>query len=555
VTLAQAITGAARPIEVVDLGRMEFAAALERQERELDWVRRGGVEKLLVVEHPPVYTIGRGGDAANLRGAPERLGVPLYRISRGGDATFHGPGQIVAYPILSLDREGRDLHVYLRKLEEVLIRTLDRFAIRAERVGGKTGVWIAGRPRKIASIGVGVRRWVTCHGIALNVTTDLEFFRAIVPCGLSGIEMTSMANELGRDVARRDVENALVEEFASAFGWNLAPSAEDRPRGATPKRGRRYAARISEAEPGVSGDRKPPWLRARVPSGESYLRTRRILADLSLATVCQEALCPNLAECWAHSTATFMLMGESCTRSCGFCAVKHGAPARLDPLEPGRVAEAAARLELRHVVVTSVNRDDLPDGGAAHFAATARAIKSRIAQCKVELLIPDFQGSQSSLAIVVASPVDVLDHNVETVPRLYATVRPGSKYDRSIELLARAKRMRGDLLVKSGIMAGLGETDEELFAVFCDLRAAGCDILTVGQYLRPTREHLPVRRFVTPDEFAELRRRALELGFHHVESAPLVRSSYHAWEHTEASERSVEAGSLSTEASAPQRRD
>jgi lipoic acid synthetase len=258
---------------------------------------------------------------------------------------------------------------------------------------------------------------------------------------------------------------------------------------------------------------------------------------LKLVTVCQEALCPNLAECWAHSTATFMLMGESCTRSCGFCAVKHGAPARLDPLEPERVAEAARRLALRHVVVTSVNRDDLVDGGAAHFAATARAIKSRIAECKVELLIPDFHGSEPALALVVASPVDVLDHNTETVPRLYATVRPGSKYERSLELLARAKRMRADLLVKSGVMVGLGETDDELVAVFRDLRAAGCDILTVGQYLRPTKEHLPVRRFVPPEEFDALRREALALGFHHVESAPLVRSSYHAWEHVERSER------------------
>ena len=545
------ITAPRRRVERIDLGRMEFAAALERQQQELEAVGDGDVEKLLLVEHPAVYTIGRGGDGANLRGAPDRFGVPLFRIGRGGDATFHGPGQIVAYPIVSLDREGRDLHVYLRKLEEVLIRTLARFEIRAERVAGKTGVWVvdrrdetlanlpsdgsnAGHARKIASIGIGVRRWVTCHGIALNVTTDLDYFRAIVPCGLGGVEMTSVANELGHDVDRHAVEAALVDEFAAVFGWDV----QGPPRGATPRRGRRYAARISESEPGVSGDRKPPWLRARVPSGETYLRTRRILSDLNLATVCQEALCPNLAECWAHATATFMLMGESCTRSCGFCAVKHGAPARLDPLEPVRVAEAAARLELRHVVVTSVNRDDLADGGAGHFAATARAIESRIPECKIELLIPDFQGSESALATVVASPVDVLDHNTETVPRLYATVRPGSKYERSLELLRRAKRMRGDLLVKSGVMVGLGETDDELVDVFRDLRAAGCDILTVGQYLRPTKEHLPVRRFVAPDDFAELRRRALALGFHHVESAPLVRSSYHAWEHVERSERS-----------------
>jgi lipoic acid synthetase len=258
---------------------------------------------------------------------------------------------------------------------------------------------------------------------------------------------------------------------------------------------------------------------------------------LRLTTVCQEALCPNIGECWAHSTATFMLLGETCTRSCGFCAVKHGAPLRLDPLEPARVAAAVAELGLEHVVVTSVNRDDLADGGAAHFAATARAIKQRVPGCAVELLIPDFQGDEHALRTVVDSPVDVLDHNTETVPRLYPTVRPGSKYPRSLELLGRAKRMRASLLVKSGIMAGLGETDDELVQVFAELRDAGCDILTVGQYLRPTREHLPVRRYVTPDEFHRLRDRALAMGFHHVEAGPLVRSSYHAWQHVTRSSR------------------
>jgi len=523
-----------RRVEIVDLGRMEYGAALARQESELEAVRHGAVEKLLLVEHPAVYTIGRGGDDANLRGAPERLGVPLHRVSRGGDATYHGPGQLVAYPILSLDREGRDVHRYLRRLEAALIATLARLGVAAERAAGKTGVWVGGsqlrelrKLRKIASIGVGVRRWVTYHGVALNVSTDLDAFRAIVPCAIAGVEMTSLAAELGRDVALDEVRERWIEAFSSVFGVTL-----DRPpRGAAPRRGRSYAARISERAPGVSEARKPPWLRARAPVGESYFRTRRILGDLGVTTVCQEALCPNIGECWANSTATFMLMGESCTRSCGFCAVKHGAVERLDPLEPARVATAVEQLGLRHAVVTSVNRDDLADGGAAHFAATARAIKQRNPGCAVELLIPDLHGSESALATVVESPVDVLDHNTETVPRLYPTVRPGSKYARSLELLSRAKRMRSDLLVKSGVMAGLGETDEELALVFADLRAAGCDILTVGQYLRPTREHLPVARFVTPEDFAALRARAEAMGFHHVECGPLVRSSYHAWRH------------------------
>ena len=526
-----ATEGAERSLEVIDLGRLEYARALERQEREVEAVHRGAAEKLLLVEHPPVYTIGRGGDETNLRGAPERLGVPLFRISRGGDATFHGPGQIVAYPILSLDREGRDLHRYLRRLEDVVTRALAVFGIAGARIEGRTGVWV-GR-RKIASIGIGVRRWVTYHGLALNVSTDLDYFRAIVPCAIDRVEMTSIVEEIGRDVSVAEARARLIEEFAAVFGTTIQPAA----RGATPSRGRRYAARISENDPGVSGDRKPPWLRARAPVGEQYFRTRRILGELNLTTVCQEAICPNIGECWAHSTATFMLMGESCTRSCGFCAVKHGAPQRLDPLEPLRVAAAVARLGLRHVVVTSVNRDDLADGGASHFAASARAIKQQVPDCAVELLIPDFQGDEGALRVVVDSPVDVLDHNTETVPRLYATVRPGSRYERSLELLGRAKRLRSDLLVKSGLMAGLGETDEELVAVFRNLREAGCDILTLGQYLRPTKQHLPVRRFVSPEEFARLRERARAMGFHHVEAAPLVRSSYHAWSHVERDKR------------------
>ncbi len=515
-------------LEVVDLGRLDYAPALARQEAEVDRVRAGGAEKLLLVEHLSVYTIGRGGDPSHLNGAPERLGVPLFRVGRGGDATFHGAGQVVGYPVLSLARHGRDVHRYLRDLEAVLIRTLGAFGVAAGRVDGKTGVWVDEGRRKIASIGIGIRRWITYHGFALNVATDLDYFRAIVPCGIADVEMTSIARELGGPgPGLGEVKGRIVSELAGIFGLTVV----DPPRGAVPRRGRSYAGRLSAADPGVSEERKPEWLRARAPVGESYFRTRRILGQLGITTVCQEALCPNVGECWAHSTATFMLMGESCTRSCGFCAVKHGTPGRLDPTEPVRVATAAARLGLRHVVVTSVNRDDLPDGGAGHFAATARAIKEALPAAAVELLIPDFQGNETALASVVTAPVDVLAHNTETVPRLYPTVRPGARYERTLELLGRAKRMRGDLLVKSGVMAGLGETDEELSTVFRDLRSAGCDILTVGQYLRPTREHLPVKRFVPPDEFARLKTKALALGFHHVESAPLVRSSYHAWEH------------------------
>ncbi len=277
--------------------------------------------------------------------------------------------------------------------------------------------------------------------------------------------------------------------------------------------------------------RHPPWLKVRAPGGPEFAETMSTVRALGLHTVCQEARCPNIGECWGHRTATFMLLGDTCTRNCGFCAVTHGRPLAVDAGEPLRVAEAVARLGLRHVVVTSVNRDDLPDGGAAHFAATARALRRLLPACRIEVLVPDFQGNLASVAEVVASPIDVFNHNLETVPRLYRRVRAGARYERSLAVLRAAREGQGGLLTKSGLMLGLGETEEELLRVFSDLRAIGCDILTLGQYLRPSRDHLPVERYVPPEEFTDLRAEALALGFRHVEAGPLVRSSYHAWSH------------------------
>jgi len=276
--------------------------------------------------------------------------------------------------------------------------------------------------------------------------------------------------------------------------------------------------------------RHPEWLKVRAPGGPGYVETRDTVKRLGLHTVCEEARCPNIGECWAHKTATLMLLGDTCTRNCHFCAVAHGRPAEVDPGEPFRVANAVAQLGLRHVVITSVDRDDLPDGGAAHFAATARAVKALLPDCRVEVLIPDFHGDPAAVGIVAASPIDVLNHNVETVPRLYRRVRPGARYERSLAVLA-AGAGRPGLVTKTGLMLGLGETRDEVLCVFRDLRAVGCEILTLGQYLRPSGDarHLPVERYLPPAEFAALRDDALALGFSHVESGPLVRSSYHAW--------------------------
>ncbi len=272
--------------------------------------------------------------------------------------------------------------------------------------------------------------------------------------------------------------------------------------------------------------RRPEWLKAPIPAGENYARLQHLVAEHKLHTVCAEARCPNMGECWNAGTATFMILGDTCTRSCGFCAVKTGRPEGLDADEPARVAEAVQKLHLRHAVLTSVNRDELFDGGAQIFAETIRRTRELSPATKIEVLIPDFKGDEFALNIVLDAFPDILNHNTETVPRLYSVVRPQAQYQRSLELLSRAKK-RG-FVTKTGLMVGIGERSEEVLEVMRDLRTIACDILTLGQYLQPSKEHLPVDRFVTPEEFAMYKRLGKEMGFSHVESGPLVRSSYHA---------------------------
>ena len=275
---------------------------------------------------------------------------------------------------------------------------------------------------------------------------------------------------------------------------------------------------------------RPAWLRAPAPAGENYRELKALIEDLKLHTVCESAACPNVGECWNRRTATFMILGNVCTRRCGFCAVQKGAPLEVDYDEPRRVAEAVAAMGLRFAVITSVNRDDRRDGGAELFALTIRAIRQRLPGCGVEVLVPDFQGSHEAMDIVMAAAPDVLNHNTETVPRLYRQVRLGARYERSLDMLAYAKRIAPRTPVKSGLMLGLGERDDEVLQVMRELRASGVDILTLGQYLRPSTKHLPIVRYVPPAEFDELRRQGQRIGFGHVEAGPLVRSSYHAAE-------------------------
>jgi len=275
---------------------------------------------------------------------------------------------------------------------------------------------------------------------------------------------------------------------------------------------------------------RPQWLRAPAPVGENYRELKSLIDRMQLHTVCESAACPNIGDCWNRRTATFMILGNVCTRRCGFCAVQKGAPLEVDYDEPRRVAEAAAAMGLRYAVITSVNRDDRKDGGAELFALTIRAIRERIPGCRVEVLVPDFQGSREAMEIVMNARPDVLNHNTETVPRLYRQVRLGARYERSLDMLAYAKRISSTTPVKSGLMLGLGETREEVLAVMRDLHAHQVDILTLGQYLRPSPKHLPIVRYVPPEEFGDLRRAGYEMGFQHVEAGPLVRSSFHASE-------------------------
>jgi lipoyl synthase len=284
----------------------------------------------------------------------------------------------------------------------------------------------------------------------------------------------------------------------------------------------------------VEPARKPPWLKVKAPGGPNYLALKHMMRDLKLHTVCEEAHCPNIGECWEHRAATFMILGDVCTRNCAYCAVAHGTPAPLDVAEPQRLADAVARMGLQHVVITSVDRDDLPNGGAEMFAACIAEIRRRVPETSIEVLIPDFKGNPEALRIVVDAQPDILNHNLETIARLYRIARPGGRYSRALELLRRAKDMNPELLTKSGLICGLGEEWDELLASIRDLRARGVDIITLGQYLRPSDDHLPIARWYTPEEFAELKRYGMSLGFRHVESGPLVRSSYHAWEQIEA---------------------
>ena len=540
------------------LGTVPYDEALSLQ-RGLHAHGRG--DHLLLLEHPHVYTLGRHADASHVLVDPASVGAELVPVDRGGDVTYHGPGQLVVYPVLDLPSMAGgtrpSVRAYVDLLEQVVIDALEELGLPgAGRHDGFPGVWVEpGSPgaRKVAAIGVRVERGRSLHGVALNVSPDLGMFDHIVPCGITDHGVTSLAAE-GVDVPMGRAVDAVVAAFTRRWG----PGAVDRadvlgPRGvgdadlAPFSRGAGPGERTTGANATAGGtsvrllgrltragvtssvpltDRKPDWMRAPVHHGPEVLQVRRTLRDLDLVTVCEEAGCPNLSECWSDGTATFMVCGERCTRACGFCLVdtRHPSPLAVD--EPDRVAEAVDRMGLAHAVVTMVARDDLPDGGAAHVAATVRAVRERRPGTRVEVLISDLRGSAGALDVVLAERPDVVNHNIETVARLQRAVRPSAGYARSLALLARSAA--AGLVTKSGLVLGLGETGDEVVATLADLASVGVSIVTIGQYLRPTSHHLPVARWWEPADFDRFAAVGRDLGLAHVEASPFTRSSYHA---------------------------
>lgn len=519
-----------------------------------------------------MVTLSKRTPAEHLLADVKALGADVVATDRGGDITYHGPGQLVGYPILTVagKRGGgmADTAVYVDGIEQLLIDVLADLGVESGRILRSTGVWVdvdGLRPRKIAAIGVRITRGRSMHGFALNVDPDLAWFDRIVPCGIRDRAVTSLAAE-GIDISMREVVDRVVAKAADNWGqarpvdradvaWrvpasDLAPFTRGEGVG-TPvgRQGVGYGEQADGtsvrllgrlAEAGVAADpvrlksRKPEWMRVPLDTGPKYREIKKTMRELDLVTVCEEAGCPNISECWNDGTATFMILGERCTRACGFCLVDTRKPVAADLDEPARVAEAVDRMGLQHTVVTMVARDDLVDGGASVVAETIHAIRAQVPLCRVEVLVSDLKGDDDSLQTVFDARPDVFNHNIETVARLQRAVRPSAGYARSLSVLARAKH--AGLVTKSSIIVGMGETEDEVVQTMSDLAASGVDIVTIGQYLRPTSNHLPVAVWWEPKVFTRWKKQGEAMGIAHVESSPLTRSSYHAREAADAAE-------------------
>ena len=520
------------------LGRVAYREALAVQQALFQYGTGG---HLLLLEHPHVFTHGPRADlAVNVLVEPASVGAELVSVKRGGDVTYHGPGQLVGYPIVNVPNAmGAADHVCA--IQRVIVASLTELGVGDVGCFDEyPGVWVGvsgPNPRKICAIGVRLAHGRTMHGFALNMSPDMRYMRDyIVPCGIPDKPVTSLAEE-GVETTLEAVSAVVSRHAADVWGggsmerqdvaWKHRPDDLSAfSRGEGPGAVVRRLAQVGVADGLEIATRKPEWLRPKVVHGPEVIALKKTVRNLGLVTVCEEAGCPNLSDCWADGTATFMVLGERCTRACGFCLVDTSKPLPPTDDEPARVADAVATMGLAHAVLTMVARDDLPDGGMAHVARCVDAIRLRCPDTRIETLISDAKGDADSLALLFAVRPDVLNHNIETVARLQRAVRPSAGYARSLSVLSRAKA--AGLATKSGLIVGMGETHDEIVGCLADLAGVGVDIVTIGQYLRPTTHHLPVARWVEPAEFVEWKRIGESLGIGHVEASPLTRSSYHA---------------------------
>ncbi len=534
-----------RALNIRWLGNLSYSEALTLQKGLHNSVSKENNEEdyLLLLEHNNVITLGRSGDKENLitnKAKLENLGIEYFETDRGGDITFHGKGQLIGYPIIRLS-DPKKVIPFVRTIEKSIINALNKFNIDSYSKEEDTGVWTS--KGKIASIGIKVSKWTTYHGFSLNIFEDLEGFDLINPCGNSNEKIASV-HSFNKEVSFKEIVKVISGEFSKNFSYEIVNSQlsqftptqlkkekkyeidEMVDRGVFNKNKNVIPVSIKGLLPGEP--KRPEWMKVKANLGSEYIELKNLINKKKLNTVCEEASCPNIYECWSMGTATFMIMGDTCTRACGFCDVNTGRPTDLDELEPIRVAESVKTMKLTHAVVTSVNRDDLEDGGSKFFAKTIEEIKLMNPTTSVEVLIPDFKGDRRAIDNIINEGPEVLNHNLETVPRLQREIRTAASYGRSLSLLQYAKEVNFLGKTKTGLIVGMGEDFDEVIAVLKDLSQIDIDIVTIGQYLRPTSKHRPIHRYVTQDEFIEYKLIGEKFGIPHIESGPLVRSSYHA---------------------------
>ena len=498
---------------------------------------------LLLLEHNNVITSGRSSKENNLlvsKGQLHELGIEYFETDRGGDITYHGDGQLIGYPIIRLS-DPKKVIPFVRNLENVIIDSLRKFKIDSFTKEDDTGVWTA--KGKIASVGIKVSKWTTYHGFSLNIFDSLDGYQLINPCGNQSEQITSI-HQFNPDISFEEVASEISNNFTKVFGYTNTNRQFSQFTPRQLKRTKEFNIdqmvkdgvfkinqnKIPVTVRGVlpSEPKRPEWMKVKANLGSDYVSLKNLLSEKKLNTVCEEASCPNIYECWSMGTATFMIMGDVCTRACGFCDVKTGRPGELDLGEPLRVAESVQAMNLTHAVITSVNRDDLEDGGSMFFADTIRAVKDKNSHCDVEVLVPDFKGLRSAIQNIIDASPEVFNHNLETVPRLQREIRTAASYGRSLSLLEYVKKQGFMGKTKTGLIVGMGETKEEVISVLKDLSKIEVDIVTIGQYLRPTAKHRPIDRYATIEEFEDYKIIGESYGIPHVESGPLVRSSYHA---------------------------